>query len=169
MKKLKSIPLGKNVLIAGFIVLIIGVVSLSFYFERQYQKNKKLTLGSTSTAAKEQVESLTEKVGRLIVLPEGEDPTVATVSDKSKLQDQRFFARAENGDKVLIYAKAGQAILYRPSINKIIEVGPINLDQNNPSPEPTIAPTSAPTPTTAFFQITPAYQNQNNPLPSATP
>ena len=56
-----------------------------------------------------------------------EVPTVATVSDVSKLKNQAFFANAKNGDKVLIYQNAKKAILYRPSSNKIVEFGPINL------------------------------------------
>lgn len=66
-----------------------------------------------------------EAVGKLMVLPTDEDPTVATVLDQEKLKDQSFFKNAQNGDVVLIYAKAGKAILYRQSARKIIEVGPI--------------------------------------------
>ena len=66
-----------------------------------------------------------EVISQLMDLPEGETPTVATVSDKEKLKDQQFFAAAENGDKVLIYSNARKAILYRPSIDRIIEVAPI--------------------------------------------
>ncbi len=67
-------------------------------------------------------------------LPSGETPTVAAVSDVSKLQGQQFFVNAKNGDQVLIYSNAKKAILYRPSTNKIIEVGPVNL---TPSEAPT--------------------------------
>ena len=87
---------------------------------------------TNSVAVEKQVRSLTEKVGRLIDLPVGETPTVATVSDKNKLVTQPFFVHAENGDKVLIYSNAKKAYLYRPSKNKLIEVGPVDM-QNTPS------------------------------------
>ena len=64
-----------------------------------------------------------------MTLPTGESPNVATIIDKDKLKDQAFFNNAENGDKVLIYTKAQKAIIYRPSTNKIINVGPITLNQ----------------------------------------
>lgn len=66
------------------------------------------------------------KVGKLINLPLGENPTVATVTDIEKLANQPFFNNAENGDKVLIYKTSNKAILYRPSTNKVIEVTVIN-------------------------------------------
>jgi hypothetical protein len=62
-------------------------------------------------------------------LPVGETPTVATISDKEKLKDQPFFKMAENGDILFAYTTAMQAILYRPSTNKIINVAPITINQ----------------------------------------
>lgn len=81
---------------------------------------------------KKNVESTVGKVANHMVLP-NEVPTEATVSDKEKLEG-KFFAKAELGDKVLIYSIAGKAILYRPSTDKIIEVGPVVLTDNNPEP-----------------------------------
>jgi len=85
---------------------------------------------------------LIKKVSALITLPK-EVPSVATVADKSKLADQSFFKNAENGDKVLIFTEAKKAYLYRPSVNQIIEVGPINI--NTPEKLPPL-PTAVITP-----------------------
>ncbi len=65
------------------------------------------------------------RVGKLIILPTDESPTYGTVSDTTKLKNQVFFKRAANGDEVLIYQKAKLTVLYRKSINKIVNIGPI--------------------------------------------
>jgi len=68
-----------------------------------------------------------EAVGKLIVLPVNETPTIATVANLDQIKNQPFFANAKVGDKVLIYAKAKKAILYDPSLNKIIELAPLDV------------------------------------------
>ena len=112
-------------------VLIVAVVGgiggVGFYFYNQYQHARNL-LKDPAAAAQEEINSLKNKVSQHIQLPEEEIPTVATVSDKSKLEGQPFFANAQSGDKVLIFTKAGKAILFRPEIDRIIEVAPVNLE-----------------------------------------
>ncbi len=83
---------------------------------------------------------LLEKLAKLVVLPEGESPSVATVSDVSKLQDQIFFKNAQNGDSIVAFPNAQIAILYRQSANKVVWMGPI-IDKQN-----TIAVPSSVTP-----------------------
>lgn len=80
---------------------------------------------------------------KLIALPTDEKPTVATVTDATKVKDQTFFQNAKNGDIVLIYSKAQKAFLYDPTENKIVEVGAVNaanqgvqISTPNPSVEP---------------------------------
>lgn len=81
-------------------------------------------------AARAEVQRYVAEVGKVYALPEGEDPSVATVSDKSKLEDQPFFEKAENGDITLIYTKAKLAILYRPSNKQIVNVSSVTIQQN---------------------------------------
>lgn len=78
---------------------------------------------------KEETDNLVREVAKLMDLPTGEAPTVATVLDKEKLKDQSFFKNAENGDKILIYTGANKAILYRPDTHKIIEVLPLTVGE----------------------------------------
>lgn len=66
-----------------------------------------------------------QAVGKHYLLP-NEEPAVATVEDKEKVQSE-FFRAAENGDKLLIYKEAKKVILYRPSVDRIVEVGPVSI------------------------------------------
>ncbi len=121
-----KLPSRKLLIILGIILVIAAAAAPSYYFYNQYQKAQML-LKNPTEAAQEEVRALVARVGQLLELPQGEEPTVATVSDKNKLKDQAFFAKSENGDKVLIYTNAKKAILYRPSINKVIDVAPVNI------------------------------------------
>ncbi len=110
------------IVVAVAIIAVMGAVVGLYYYTRPAPP---LSTNTPEQTAKERDAQLVEKVGMLILLPQGETPTVATVSDLSKLQDQLFFANAQIGDLVLIYTQARKAIIYRPSLNKIIEVGPL--------------------------------------------
>jgi len=115
----------KREYIIGFVIVLVALIP-SLYFYRQYRAAQDRLANPTQFAADE-AKQLVAQVSRLMELPTSETPTIATVNDKEKLKNQAFFAHAENGDKVLIYSNAKKAILYRPSINKIIDVAPINL------------------------------------------
>lgn len=121
---LSSIFRFKNIVI---LLVFLGIASSTFYFYKQNQKNLEL-LNNPEQASKEEASALAERIGALIDLPVDEEPTVISVVDKEKVKDQPFFSKAENGDKVLVYAASKKAILYRPSTNKIIEVGPVAID-----------------------------------------
>ena len=80
-------------------------------------------------AVQKEVTNIMQSVARHMVLPQGAQPTVATVKDPEQLKEQLFFANAKIGDKVLIYTDARKAILYRPSEDKIIEVAPLSIGE----------------------------------------
>jgi len=112
--------------IAGGLILIAVVIWLAYGYvttKNQLEQAKN----SPSTAGQTQTQQLISKVGQLVDLPPGETPTIATVNDASKLKSQAFFANAKDGDKVLIYSKAGKGVLYRPSTDKVIEYSAVNL------------------------------------------
>jgi hypothetical protein len=116
-----EVNMGSTILIV--LAIWIVIVGISFYIARE--NSDKTNQNSTQQEA----ESLLKKVGELYDLPKGENPTIATISDKTKLQKQPFFLKAENGDKVIIYTNAKKAILYRPSIHKIMEIAPLALKE----------------------------------------
>jgi len=107
-------------------LIIIGLAVATGYYYKQYKKIKN----NPQIISQEETQTVISEIGKLMELPDG-TPSLATVQDKEKLKEQSFFRRAENGDKVLIYADAKQAILYRPTVKKIIEVAPLILDNGN--------------------------------------
>ena len=135
--------INKKIITKGICVIAIIAIALAGYFYNQVRILKQ----NPQAIVQQEVRDLVVQVGRLIVLPTGETPTVATVSDPVALKDQLFFAQAVKGDKVLIYTTAKKAVLYSPTLNKIVEVAPLNIGA---------APTTASiTPSTSTTTTTP--------------
>ena len=120
----------------GFTLVVVLIVAGYFYKNNISYKNPEL-------AAELEAKELAEKVGKLVLLPEGEVPALATVTDPELLKNQAFFAEAQSGDKVLIYTNAKKAILFRPSLNLVINISTVNLgglERNELSPYETGIP-----------------------------
>ncbi len=122
----------ENKTVVNRVLVLVAVVAIAcagfFYYQWHLLKQDPQAVAQQETA------SLVAKVGRLVVLPAEETPTVATVSDVEALKDQPFFASAQVGDKVLIYTTAKKAILYSVTLNKILEVAPLNIGSSTKTP-----------------------------------
>lgn len=126
----------KKSVIVAFVMLIllaVGGSSAGIYYYFQY-KNLMVKSADPKGEAKE----VLAKVGKLIDLPTGEEPTVATVQDASQVKNQPFFAKAQNGYRVILYTNAKLAILFDEKGNKLINVGTINV--GTPSGTPAAIP-----------------------------
>lgn len=135
--------INKKVLYIVLGVMFAGSLGTSFYYYRQYTA----LYNTLPQAAQDEAKKLVAEVGRLIILPTNEQPTVATVTDPDRLRDQPFFANTKKGDKVLIYTNAKKAILYNPTERKIVEVAPITIGQpqtgSTSSPQANVAQSSS--------------------------
>lgn len=130
------LPANKKWLYVGLVLIIAIIPAGYFYVQNKNTTNKLNDLQQKlqgPTSLEDAVKEVVGQVGKLVVLPSDEKPTLATVTDLSKLKGQSFFVNAANGDKVLVYEKAKKAILYRPSLNKIVEMTPLS-STNQPSP-----------------------------------
>lgn len=117
----------KSLVLPILSILVVPLAIFSTYF---YLKQRPDVLGVVSSSepkADQAEESLlvVARLSKIMQLPD-EQPTVATVTDVEKLTAQPFFKNSKNGDKVIIFAGAKRAILYRDQENKIIEVGLVN-------------------------------------------
>lgn len=128
--KLLKIRWSRRRIIKLLLALVVAGTLAFLVWQYLELRKENQRLADPQAAAQEETRRLVDEVGKSLQLPENEVPTVATVVDASKLKSQAFFARSENGDRVLIYTQAKKAILYRPSTRKIIEVAPINIGNN---------------------------------------
>ncbi len=141
---IKSLKLNQ-LLIPLLLILVLVAGGIAYYYYSQYQRSQLLLKNPTVVGQKE-AQQLIDAVGKLIILPKDETPTVATVTDASKLKDQPFFKNAKNGFKVLIYPKARKAILYDPVEKKIVDVAPVNISQPSTAPQSASSEEISPTP-----------------------
>jgi hypothetical protein len=124
---------------ASIVALVILAAVGFFYF--QSQQNQPIDPNNPQ-AVQEDNNRIIEEVGKLMDLPPGETPQVLTVTDITQLTGQPFFARAQNGDRVLVYSGAQKAILYDPKNKKIREVTNINVAP--PSATESATPSASP-------------------------
>lgn len=129
----------RNFLIPAGLVAVAGLIALTALVTVGDEDGTLAILGEENTAelTDEEVSELVEQVRGLIFLPEDEIPLVATVVNAEALQaEQPFYQDVQNGDRLLIYGESLKAIIYRPSENQLVNVGPVQYNQEaQPSQE----------------------------------
>lgn len=136
---------GQNLALTIAAFVAVAVLATAGIFAVNYFKNKDDSAQITSEV----------KAIFPYLLP-SDKPTVATVTDISKLQGQEFFRNAQNGDRVLVFSASRVAIIYRRQNHAIINFGPITAN-------PAAAATPAPVVTPAV--VTPAPAKTATPTP----
>jgi hypothetical protein len=132
-------PKKKNGLIITLVIVVILALAAfgSWSYYSYYQAKQKLSKLSTpegqTELAQREVDLLLARIKEHMVLPEDEEPTIASVTDVEALKKtQPFFEKAQNGDRVLVYTKAGKAIIFSPERDLIVNVGAVAIDQAPP-------------------------------------
>ena len=101
-----KVSIGSIILVVLFVLFIVAVGLAAFFYRElsTYKDNPQKVM-------QEEVQAVVEQVGQIMILPQGEQPTLATVSDLSQLKDQPFFCERENWRQSASYANARKAIL----------------------------------------------------------
>jgi|GEM_PF-1833419 len=124
--------LGKTIVLA--VVILIAVAGYYAWSIYQGQLDPQVQAEKAEKAAEKEILAIVAKVQNLMVLPDDELPQIAEIKDAAlAAQEQPFLSGSENGDILLVYANAGKAIVYSPSRNIIVNVGPVQMG----APEPT--------------------------------
>ncbi|MDB5175568.1 MAG: hypothetical protein JWM81_426 [Candidatus Saccharibacteria bacterium] len=102
----------------GLTVAVIAVLAITVI--------TVVTLTHKKAGNMNDVHTVINLVSKHYLLPTDEDPALATITDPSKITT-KFLKKTQTGDKLLIYQKNSRVIIYRPSIDKIVDVGPVEI------------------------------------------
>jgi hypothetical protein len=123
----------KTLLPILLIALVVLVVVLDTQRRKAQTELKNLTvrleqLQGNNAANQEKAKTVVERVKKLMDIDTSVEPTVATIVDVEKLREQNpFYNKAENGDFLIVTPT--RAILYREEDNIILDVVPVQLEQ----------------------------------------
>ena len=106
----------------GLIALLVLFLAWQYFNARR----DVATLSNPKNSAEKANAELVQELQRISILPNDENPQVAELTDKEKQKNNPFFKDAQNGDKVLVYQKAGKIIIYRPATKQVVNMASLN-------------------------------------------
>jgi len=119
------------------ILVFLAVLAFAIYSFVSYRNVQEKIQALTTTEGQQkmindEIQNLVAKMSKHIVLPTGETPTLATITDIDALKkEQPFYEGASNGDKILIYKNAKKGFIYDPFRDLIVNVGPVTFEPDN--------------------------------------
>lgn len=120
-----------------FGLVVVALVGAGGWWAFRSQSSDDL--GNLSTAAgtkltDSQVQAVIARVGKFMVIPSDEKPSVAILHGVKELAAQQpFYRDAKEGDILVVYSS--RAIIFDAKANKLVSVSPIQ--QNTATPVPT--------------------------------
>lgn len=128
-----KLPPKQTILVAFALIYMAGSTFAAVRFYDLYRTYESRVPVSDKEAEQEAAILVTQ-LKKIMEVPD-EKPVIATVKDKDSLaKEQAFFTQAQNGDKLIVFEQARKAILFRPSVGKIVESGPLVV---SPGPQQT--------------------------------
>lgn len=126
----------RGLVVALFALLLIASVGYNFYQSLQIQDYRK----NPTKAAQEEQARITGLIRKHYQIPtyattEGDKqvtkedtPQIATITDITKMKDQTFFDKAQNGDFIVVFPNTRLALIYREKTDQIVNSGPVAVD-----------------------------------------
>ncbi len=127
-KKIRSLG---AIAVVGLVVLLLVIDMRRRAAESQLAqlsvRLEQLT-GGNQAQNQQAAKLIVEQVRKLYNLPEGVEPTVATIVDVNELRKRNaFYNKAKNGDYLVV--TSDRAILFDATANKILDVVPVQIEQ----------------------------------------
>jgi hypothetical protein len=114
-----------------FIVLLLSIPAIiggiSLLLKSRPKQEYHIARAPIAAPTPDTVPSLLTALGKLVPLPSGEIPKLVTITDMKKLQLQPFLAKAQDGDKLVMYIESKHAFLYRPATQQLIQQGELEI------------------------------------------
>jgi hypothetical protein len=111
-------------IIVGILIVLVVLLAAGYVHTR----NQLTQVSNPGKAAQTEVDKIVSQVSNTISLPTNEKPVLLTVKDSDKLQGI-LYQNAQNGDKLLVYQKSKEVLLFRPSTNKVIQFQAVSIGQ----------------------------------------
>jgi hypothetical protein len=132
----------------AIIAAVLVVVTLSRKKDQSTIANSDSQVQDSDLSEKE-IAEIIKDIKDIILVPEDEEPLVATVLNAAELRAQQpFYGDVQDGDILLIYQSKQKAILFNPVQKKIINVGPLQFNEQAGDaaivPPPVVTPEEAP-------------------------
>lgn len=128
-----------KVFVGLFILALVGL-AIAYWQTRQRLLTSLTPDGQLAYAEKEAGQVLSE-LSLLAILPD-EEPVVATVVGAETLRSESDFYRdAQDGDKLIMFPQAQRVYLYRPGLRRLVNVGPLTLEDEAAGGDRQAAPT----------------------------
>lgn len=126
----------KNLLAILIIVVVVALAGVGFlYFQyqntaKELKKVKSQVSSQAGVAGKQdEAKKYVTEIGKIARLPD-ETPSIATITDASKLKEEPFLKDAKNGDILLVFSKSGRVILYDPVNKKIVNMTTLSTESS---------------------------------------
>lgn len=129
------------------VFLLVGLVWSTYgYIQATREINFLATPEGQAEANDRLVAETLEAIGKLIILPEGEEtPFVFTIQNAEELAAQEpFYNKAKDGDRLIVFSD--RAIIYNPTEDILVNVGPVIFQDTEDAQAPLPAPTRTPEP-----------------------
>lgn len=113
-----------------FLVLFAGLAGLGYlYWQTRQQLAYLSSPEGQEELARREAEEVLARLGELVVLPDEQDPIIATITDQEVLAAESvFYADAVNGDRLIIFPQAQRAYIYSPTRHRVVNIGPLAIE-----------------------------------------
>jgi hypothetical protein len=134
------------------LVIVVGVGGWWAFSSQSGNGLANISAGTKLSDA--QVQEVIGLIGKFMVVPTDEKPSVVVLKDVASLEAQQsFYHGAKDGDILILYST--RAIIYDAAANKLVAMGPVQRNEATPAPTASGSAAFSPSPSVSATPIAP--------------